>query len=230
MSEPINPTSSTTANLPTYAPASPETGIQTSLSLSSHIDSADLVAIAVSEAEAQIRVRLNTARREHAAAQRALTSLIGANALILSSWTREQADADARLTPLSDAVLPFWNQMPVRAYDDATYDKHSSTFSGNVRLSTDGFSFRLTYNGPAPAAYITNLTAIDEAKKKVEDLARNFLSCQSGLNNLDAVERKARAALGAAMAEKIKGGAELIDKIRASVNVAGLIDDCTLPA
>lgn len=232
MSEPTTPsaTPQTTANLPVFSPAGGENKIQTSLSLSSHIDSSDLVAVAVSEAEQQIRQRLNAARRIHADAKRKLTALTGENAVILSDWTKAQADADARLTVLSNAVLPFWNTAPTRTYADATYSKQSGNFTGAVTLSTNDFRFSLTYSATAPTAYISNLTLITDATKAVEEAARNVLACQSSLNNLDSVERSARAALGSAMAEKVEGGTELINKIRASVNVSTLIDDNTDPS
>lgn len=232
MSDPIIPSNTaanTTANLPTVSAPNAK-GIQTSLSLSSHIDSADLVAVAVSEAETKIRQRLMAARRVHAAAQRNFTALTGANNAILCDWTKAQADADSRLANLSNAVLPFWNTVPTRTYSDATYSKQSGNFSGTVTLATNDFRFSLTYSATAPTTYLDNLTLIETAKKDVEAAARDVLACQTSLNNLDSVERSARAALGSAMAEKVEGGAELIAKIRASVDVSTLIDDHTLPS
>jgi hypothetical protein len=215
--------SSTSNNLPVFQTT--QSGLQAAMSMSVATNTNDLVAIATNKAEQLIRSRIATHQRALTAANRQLTAIIGENDTIRNSWTKDRADRDERLNVLSAAARAFYNELPVRSYTQATYDAPSQTFTGTVSMTVGNFSFSHKYSDVAPSTFVANLGLIDEARKQVEIAQKDLLAARTSLNNIDSLERQARATIATQLTKQASPeGAKLVEALESSVDIDGIIE------
>ena len=214
---------STTANLPVFQTGS--AALQTAMSMAVTANTNDLVAIATNKAEQLIRSRIATYQKALTAANRELASHTGANDTIRNGWTKSQADADARLENFDRACLAFYGETPVRSYSETRFDVNSSTFTGTINMTVREFSFSHKYTGIVPSEYLTNLDLIKSAKTAVEAAQKDLLAARTSLNNLDSLERQARATIASNLTKQASPeGAALVNALENSVDVDSIIE------
>lgn len=218
-----NSVSSTSQNLPIFQTT--QSGLQAAMSMSVATNTNDLVAIATNKAEQLIRSRIATCQRTLTAANRQLSALVGDNDSIRASWTKSRADADERLNVLSSAARAFYNELPTRSYTEAKYDAPSGTFTGTISMAVGAFSFSHKYSDVAPSNFVTNLSLIDDARKQVEAAQKELLAARTSLNNIDSLERQARATIATQLTKQASPeGARLVEALEASVDIDGIIE------
>lgn len=213
----------TTANLPVFQTGS--AALQTAMSMAVTANTNDLVAIATNKAEQLIRSRIATYQKALTAANRELATYTGANDTLRLGWTKVQADTDARLESFDHACRIFYNEFPVRSYSEARFDANSNTFSGTVSMAVQNFSFSHKYTATVPAEYLSNLDLIKTAKIAVEAAQKDLLAARTSLNNLDSLERQARATIASNLTKQASPeGAALVNALENSVDVDSIIE------
>jgi hypothetical protein len=218
-----NTVSSTSQNLPVFQTTS--SGLQAAMSMSVATNTNDLVAIATNKAEQLIRSRIATSQRALTAANRTLSTIIGENDAIRNTWTKSRVDLDERVNVLAAAARSFYNELPVRSYTEAKFDSASNTFSGTLSMTVGNFSFSHKYSDAAPSAFVANLSLIDEARKQVEAAQKDLLAARTSLNNIDSLERQARATIATQLTKQASPeGAKLVEALEASVDIDGIIE------
>lgn len=197
-------------------------GIQTQLKL--EVSTGDMVGIAVAEAETQIRRKVSELTKMAGLEQKALDELLSDQNEQLKSWVEGQAAEDARLPSLKAAAEAYLGKPPTVVYGVASYSERSGNFSGRLTVSGDNFNFAWDYEKNAGTAYQDLLKQITQQGKKVEQIKRDVMTARAALNNVDALERQAKASIASQMLSRNDVGKGLVDAVRSTINVGNLID------
>lgn len=198
------------------------TGIQTKFTM--EVTTGDLVGIAVAEAEKQIRSRVAQLQRELGTANTQMNDLTGQRDTFLKTWCEDQATKDTRVAALVASAGAYLGKPPTINHAVATYSERSGNLSARLSITGKDFQFAWEYEDAAPQMYKDLLRSIEAQQKTVEALQRDILSARSALNNVDALERQARASIASQMAGRNEIGKQLVDAIRGTVNAEGLIE------
>lgn len=198
--------------------------ISTSLRLD--VTQENIVAIRVAEAESAIRTRVAQTSRELSALSSTLSSLQGQRDLYLSSWSQKKAAADSRVKPFITAASAFLNTPPRISFDTATYDPRSETINADVRITGDALSLEISYSDSTPSDFLSLLESIKSASDAVATKQREVAAGRLALNNVDALERQARAALAKTLVSRTgEAGRAIVEAIQhgAAANTDDLI-------
>jgi hypothetical protein len=196
--------------------------IQTQFTM--NLDQDALISIAVAEAEKQIRQKVADLQRQSNRLQSRLNTLINQRDTFLASWTQNQVRNDEPLARLITAASFLLTRTPIPNYNLASYQERSSTILGRVGYNQDSFEFVRIYEIPAPESFLELLFEIKEASASLEESKREILGARTALNNVDALERQAKARMASKVAENTPGGRELVESILATINADSLID------
>ena len=213
--------------LATYTSQPDQMALQTRFTLDMTEDS--LVAIAVSEAETQIRKRLATLVREQTARQTLIRTLINdANDLLRDFLRLHIANTPSetiRLNGLVSAAPAFLGAPPPPVFSIATYHRQSGTLQAYLTFDQGSFSFKHEYEVPAPDEYVNLYNRIETESRNLEEINREILGVRQALNNVDALERMAKSNLAKQMAERSgEAGKALVQGIQSTVDADQIID------
>jgi hypothetical protein len=197
--------------------------IQTQFTM--QLDQSALISIAVAEAEKQIRAKVSALQKQVTAQNTQLTQLVRQRDDFLREWTQERLRNDRRITALLDAVEPFLGRRPIPSFSSASYDRASDSLSGTIAFNErSAFTLNFEYEEQAPPTFANLLTSITNAERTLDDLKREVLGARSALNNVDALERGARARMAAEVAKHTVGGEALVKSILETIDADSLID------
>jgi len=191
------------------------------------INQESLVAIAVSQAETSIRARIADLVRQQNALTSEQTRLRTAQSTYLRDWTREFATTtdEKRISALLSAAKAFLGRDPLTSFSEASFDNLSRTVSGVLRVTEGNFSFSYIYTGEPSDEFLANRNRIEQIDRDMVPLKTALLQARTALNNVDSLERAARARIAEEVASRSGDqGKALVDGIKATVNIDSLIE------
>lgn len=198
--------------------------IQTKLTMEITQDS--IVAIGVASAEKAIRAHLGTLIRTQTSCRSALLRLITDRNTFLSKFSRDQASVDDRLPLLLRSLLAFLGKDPTITYGEASYNPRTGLVSGPMTIAAPGLAFSYTYDKTAPDTFLTLLTNIEAQGAEEAKLNTEIVNTRMALNNVDSLERQARAAVASEMVARTgASGQKLLDGINSTIDVTTLIEN-----
>lgn len=211
-----------------YQDSNGQLGFSTQMKLELNQD--HLTSIAVAEAERQIRVRLADLQSQMAAIRRRKSDTAASIDRYLKSWCSEQAALApnrVKLAALESAITTFYPQTSI-SYGPATLSERTRQLSADytlVDLQGRNVSFTYTFTDGPSASYVEWSAEIESLTKEEEALSKQILSARAALNNVDTIERQARAGLATQLAERTgESGQKIVAAIKASVNADNLIE------
>ena len=219
----VNP-AQTTGNLPVFRPSA-EGGSQIQKAVSMQVDQRGMVAIATAAAETQIRKEVSVRKAAVQAASAAFNAATKAIADYQELWLRGQFDGD---TPLQTFLKATKALVPSTTVEFGTteYNRRSQRLSGCVTLqAASKFQYIHEFSEPADKDYQALLTTLESTTKALDEAQRLLMASRAALNNVDALERQAEAALARqAILKSGDEGADLVKAIEGTVNAGNLID------
>lgn len=204
-------------------------GAQLQTQFTLQLSQQDLSSIAVAEAESKIRgriVELNDAKKTLSSNRSVLTKAVNE---YLDNFARQSADADPRLKALQSSAEAMGLGMTL-TYNAGLYHDRSSlikaTVEGEGKVGSDStLSLSFVYSSPAPPEFKEHLSSIKKIDDQIADIEKRILNARQALNNVDSLERAARAAMAQSIAANSGDqGKALVQGIKDSVNVDSIVE------
>lgn len=218
------PAADQTGIVPTFQKPGDKLAIQGSFGV--RLDQHALASIVTTSGETKIRQRITELKAKLDIENKELVRHQKAHTTYLESFTKNMADRDDRLPVLSKAYLAFSVGKVSLTYGVATFNERTGRVAGVLTVRGDDFSFTYTYDSDPLPEFLSTRKTIEEITERVVALSKEIAETRLALGNVDALERKALAALAKQAAiSSGEEGAAFVKSIEDSINVDTIVDE-----
>jgi hypothetical protein len=225
----VHNTSPAPGEIAPYQPT--QSGLATRETLDISINEDTLVSILVSKGEKAIRARIGELNTAVKAAESEVREaqfdhdqyLEDFAATIISSSTTGPLTKPA-LAALCESLSAFAQRPVTYVIGEAAFYETSRTLRAIITIELNPGTLTHTLTVPATSDYLSLRRTHQEAIKALDAVKRELLFARQALNNIDSLERQARATIAENVASRTEQGKALVDQLTAQIDVEAMIN------